>query len=123
LGCVDLHTAAKGVLGNAVRRLFGRPLLDESAWHPTDRRVARWYAWLMLAGYVATIGTFVIVLVPTGYRFLTGVLGRFFTHGSGFGELLDSGVFVGLNVAQILLIVALKTRDRRRTTSFQHVVG
>jgi hypothetical protein len=123
LGCVDLHTAARGVLGNAVRRLFGRPLLDESAWHPTDRRVARWYAWLMLAGYVATIGTFVIVLVPTGYRFLTGVLGRFFTHGSGFGELLDSGVFVGINVAQILLIVALKIRDRRRTTSFQHVVG
>jgi hypothetical protein len=123
LGCVDLHTAANGVLGNAVRRLFGRPLLDESSWHPTDRRVARWYAWLMLAGYLATIGTFVIVAVPTGYRFLSGVLGRFFTHGSGFGELLDSGVFVGLNVAQILVIVALKIRDRRPRTSFQHVVG
>ncbi|HEY3611754.1 MAG TPA: hypothetical protein VGL06_29945 [Pseudonocardiaceae bacterium] len=125
LGCVDLHTVAKGVLGNAVRRLLGRPLLDESSWHPTDRAVARWYAWLMLAGYLATIGTFVIVVVPTGYLFLSGVLGRFFNPGNSFGALLDSGIFVGLNVAQILLIVVLNIRDRRRrrTTSFQHVVG
>lgn len=123
LGCVDLHTVAKGVLGNAVRRLLGRPLSDESSWHPTDRAVARWYAWLMLAGYLATIGTFVIVVVPTGYLFLSGVLGRFFHPGNSFGALLDSGIFVGLNVAQILLIVALNIRDRRRTTNFQHVVG
>jgi len=31
---------------------------------------------------------------------------------AAFRELLDSGVFVGLNVAQILLIVALRMRDR-----------
>jgi hypothetical protein len=125
LGCVDLHTVAKGVLGNAFRRLTGRPVLDESGWHPTDRRVARWYAWFMFAGYVTTIGTLVIAVVPIAYRFLSGVLGRFFTHGSTFGDLLDSGLFVGINVAQILVIVTMTVRDRRRqpAASFQHVVG
>ncbi|HEX4705699.1 MAG TPA: hypothetical protein VH352_26510 [Pseudonocardiaceae bacterium] len=126
LGCVDLHTVAKGVLSNGFRRLTGRPVIDDSHWHPTDRRVARWYAWFMFAGYATTIGTFVIVVLPIAYRFLTGVLGRFFAHGNTFGGLLDSGLFLVLNLAQIVVIAAMTIRDRRRrstTTQFQHVVG
>ncbi|HKS49624.1 MAG TPA: hypothetical protein VJT49_31840 [Amycolatopsis sp.] len=126
LGCVDLHTAAKGVLRNAFRRLLGRPPLDESRWHPTDRRVARWYAWLMLAGYLATWAVFGVSVLPIAYRFLSGVLSRFTGSGTGFAGLLDSAVFVGLNVAQFVVIAVLVLRDRRRrreATPFQHVLA
>ncbi|WP_285618646.1 hypothetical protein [Actinoallomurus iriomotensis] len=117
LGCVDLHDVAKGVLRNAFRRSLGRPALDESSWHPTDRRVARWYAWLMLAGYLGTIVVFLVAVLPTAYHLFSGVLSRFFGGAATSGELLDSAVFVGLNLTQILLVVLLAGRDRRRKTT------
>lgn len=126
IGCVDLHTVSLGVLRNTWRRLTRRPTLDESAWHPTDRRVARWYAWFVLIGYVTTLLTFALAVVPIAYRFLSGVIGRFVTSGSTFAQLLDSGVFVGLNAAQVIVITALAVRDRRQraaATKLQHVVG
>lgn len=113
LGCDDLHGVTKGVLGNVVRRLTGRPPLDESAWHPTDRRVARWYAWLMVVGYAVTLGTFVAAALPVAYRFLTGVVGRLVTPGTPAGDLVDSGVALGLIVAQLAVIVVLVVRERR----------
>lgn len=118
LGCHDLHTVAKGVLGNAVRRLTGRPPVDESDWHPIDRRVARWYAWLMLIGYAVTLGTFVAAVGPVAYRFLTGTVGRLVTPGGSAGDVLDSGVALGLIVAQLAVIAVLIVRDRRA-----HLVG
>jgi hypothetical protein len=114
LGCVDLHNVAKSVLRNAFRRALGRSVLDESLWHPTDRRVGRWYAWLMLAGYLGTVVTFLVAVLPTAYHLFSGVLSRFFTDAATSGELLDSAVFVGLNLAQILLVAILAGRDRRR---------
>ncbi|MER5640571.1 hypothetical protein ABT095_26940 [Kitasatospora sp. NPDC002227] len=113
LGCVDLHTAARGTLRNAFRRWTRRPLEDPELWHPTDRRVARWYAWLMAGGYGLTAVTFLVVVLPVGLTFVVGVLGRYNGHGSTAG-LIDSTVLLVLNVAQLTAVGWLAHRDRRR---------
>ncbi|WP_031163455.1 hypothetical protein [Streptosporangium roseum] len=116
LGCVDLHDTAKQYLRNRVNRLLGRTghLVDESGWHETDRRTARWYSWLIVVGYAVSIGSFALAAVPIGYRMLVGVLGRFTGGGEvGWEELLDSAVFSGLVVLQFVIIAWLMIRDRR----------
>lgn len=113
LGCVDLHRTSKGVLRNTVRRWTGRPLEDESLWHPTDRRVARWYAWLMVAGYAFSITMFAVVALPVALRVLTGVFGRFGAGGS-VGGLVDSTVLLVVNVSQLVAVALLARRDRLR---------
>jgi len=113
LHCHDLHGTASGLLRNAVRRVLGRPLMDESAWHPSDRRAARWYVWLMLAGYALTIVLFAEVAVPVGYRFIAGVFDRFTGHAQ-LGPLLDSVLLLALTVGQLLAAGVVAARDRRR---------
>jgi hypothetical protein len=73
LGCVDLDTVTRGVLRNRLNRLLRRPdrLVDEEPWHPRDRRVARWYAPLHVAGYTASIVTLVVVIIPLSWRFFS----------------------------------------------------
>ncbi|GII77353.1 hypothetical protein Sru01_23350 [Sphaerisporangium rufum] len=126
LGCVDLHATAKGMLANRVNRLLGRPgrLVDESAWHPVDRRVARWYSWLIVAGYAVSLTTFVLAVVPIVYRMAAGVLGRFTGGGASVPELLDSAVFTGFVAAQLAVLGWLAIRDRhRRRPAPRHVIA
>lgn len=126
IGTIDLQTTARRTLRNRVNRLLGRHdrVLDESRWHPRDRAVARWYSWLLLVGYAVSIGTLVLAVAPTAYRFLSGVFARFGGTGTSAGELTDSVVFLALNLIQAVAIAALVIRDRRRrppTTS--HVLS
>jgi hypothetical protein len=66
LRCVDLHTTTKEYLANRVRGLLRRPPRhDEDRWHPRDRQVARWYAYLFGVGYLVTIGMLVWIGIPT----------------------------------------------------------
>ncbi|MDQ3932397.1 MAG: hypothetical protein M3252_06130 [Actinomycetota bacterium] len=53
--CLDLHTTTRQLLANRANRLLGRHhrLVNENDWHPRDRRAARWYAPLLVAGYLA----------------------------------------------------------------------
>jgi len=127
LGCVDLHSTARRTLRNRFNRLLGRHdrLLDESTWHPADRRAARWYSWLMVAGYTLTIVMLVIAVVPTAVRFLSGVFSRFVVDATGV-ELLDTGVFLAINVAQIAIVAVLSVRRRRqrkREPELRHLVS
>lgn len=128
LGCVDLHAAAVGTLGNRLDRLRGRPArTDPGRWHPTDRRVARWYSWLVLVGYGFTLGTLVLAVVPVLWRTAVGVLGRF-TPGEdpGTGQLLDSIVLLVLTAAQIGASLWIGARERRRArsaTALRHVIA
>jgi hypothetical protein len=116
LGCHDLQSAARGVLRNRVNRLLGRTdrLLDESQWHPRDLRAARWYSWLLPAGYAFSIGTLLLAGIPTAVRFISGVFGRFGGGGASGAELADSAGFLALNLAQLGAVAALVIRDRRR---------
>jgi hypothetical protein len=117
LGCVDLHTTATRMLRNRVNRLLGRRdrLVDETDWHPVDRRAARWYSWLIVAGYTMSIGTLVLAGLPILYEFTSGVLARF-SGGAGVSpqQQLDAIVFGTAALLQILVFGWLMVRDRRR---------
>jgi hypothetical protein len=126
LGCVDLHTTAMRMVRNRVNRLFGRHhrLLDESTWHPVDRRAARWYSWLVGVGYAISFGTLVLVGAPT-VVYIVGALARRFTDGrhDTWGKLLDSSVvlaFLTLQLAAVGLVVLKERRGRRR---LDHVIA
>ncbi|GAA2829202.1 hypothetical protein RMN57_03635 [Kitasatospora sp. CM 4170] len=116
LGCVNLHAAATDVLRNAARRATGRPPLDLSAHHPVDRRVARWYAWLMLVGYAFTLTMFAGVVVPTAYRMLHDMWLRLTGQASLAGRL-DSLALMLLSLAQTAAVVVLAARERRAARS------
>ncbi|MEV7966535.1 hypothetical protein AB0O34_11205 [Sphaerisporangium sp. NPDC088356] len=127
LGCVDLHTTAKRMLSNRVNRLLGRRhrLHDEADWHPVDRRVARWYSWLIVVGYTVSLTTFVAAVVPVVYQMFTGVLSRFTGGGATWAELLDSIVFAGFILVQLAVLgwMALRDRYRRREQRLYHVIA
>ncbi|APU15884.1 hypothetical protein [Actinoalloteichus fjordicus] len=127
LGCVDLHGAARRMLGNRVNRLLGRRdrILDESTLHPVDRHAARWYAWLVVGGYTVSLTTFVLAGAPVLYRIATGVLGRFGGDAPS-AELLDSFVFACLVLIQAVLLGWLMLRDRRQARAARptrHVIA
>lgn len=127
LGCVDLHGTAMRVLRNRVNRLLGRRhrLVDESDRHPVDRRVARWYSWLIVAGYTVSLTTFAVAIAPIVYRMFAGVIGRFTGHGASWPELLDSLVFCGFILGQLIVLAWVSVRDRRRARAqrLDHVIA
>ena len=117
LGCFDLHNVAWLTLRNRVYRwlrLTDR-VLDESAWHPVDRRAARWYSLLLVVGYALSGATLALAVVPTAYTFLSGVLARLVEGGPDAGPAhLDAAVFLALNLAQFVAIGVLAVRDHMR---------
>lgn len=113
-GCVDLQSTARTVLRNRVNRLIRRPdrIVDESVFHPRDRSVARWYSWLILLGYSALVVTLVVAVLPVAYRVLSRVFARFVDSGVSTLSILDSVVFLSLNLAQLVVIFWLAHRER-----------
>ncbi|MFD4669776.1 hypothetical protein ACFWNN_08575 [Lentzea sp. NPDC058450] len=125
LGCVDLHGAAIQIFRNRLRRLFGRPETDEELLHPVDRKVGRWYSWLVVVGYTASLTTFVLAGAPVLYRFVTGVIGRLTGDGVPTAQLLDSIVFGAVALAQCAVLGWLMVRERvkaRRDRRLHHVI-
>lgn len=125
LGCVDLHGAARQIVRNRFRRVFGRSETDESLLHPVDRQVARWYSWLFVVGYTASLTTFVLAGAPVAYRFATGVISRITSDGVPTPLLLDSIVFGGVAIAQCAVLGWLMVRERvqtRRDRRLHHVI-
>jgi hypothetical protein len=117
LGCVDLHTVTRQYLGNAVNRRLGRGhrLVPEDTWHPRDRRVARWYAPLVVAGYGLAIGLLVLVMLPIAWTFFSAAVGRVFLGEAASGaQFWDAAVLLALNVGQLVLAAVLALRERRR---------
>jgi hypothetical protein len=111
--CVDLSTVARQMLRNRFRRLLrtGQAPADETQWHPRDRAVARWYSWLMLAGYGFSLGSLVVV-VPAARRMVSLCIAEF-RAGQPAHEA-DACVFLALNVAQVIVIASLMVRERSR---------
>jgi hypothetical protein len=112
--CIDLRTVARQMLRNRFQRLLrpGQAPADESRWHPRDRAVARWYSWLMLAGYAFSIGSLLVIVVPAVSRMASLCIDAF-RAGQPAREA-DVCVFIALNVAQVAVIGYLMLRDRRR---------
>ncbi|KWV31820.1 hypothetical protein [Micromonospora rifamycinica] len=118
LGTVDLHGSASVLLRHRFRRLTGRPGLDRQVarLHPTDRRTARWYSWLMVAGYAATLATLAFAIVPAGIHFFVEAVAELDGR-HGVDNLVDSAVVLVLSAAELAFVgyLALRTRRRART--------
>jgi hypothetical protein len=126
LGCVDLHTTARRTLRNRFARVFRRwdQVVDETDWHPVDRSVARWYSWLIVVGYSISTATFVVAVAPAVYRMFAGALSRLSGSGTPWAELVDSSVFLSMNLLQIVIILWLVARERReRRAQLRHVIA
>jgi hypothetical protein len=97
LGCNDLQATARQMMWNRLWRFLRRParLADEAAWTPRDASAARWYSWLMVAGYGWLLAIIALVLVPTAVR-----LTRQAVH-----DLVQAGST--LRAADVLLFIAL----------------
>jgi len=118
-GCNDLDACARDVIANTVNRLLGRRdrLRDESRWHPTDRRAARWYAPLIVIGYAAMLWLLVLVGLPITWRFLSTAVDRVLRGASATGPFWDSAVLLTLTVTQLAIALALAVRERHRQRS------
>jgi len=117
LGCVDLQGTARIVLRDRLRRALRRPVSpdDRTGAHPRDLAVARWYSWLLLAGWTASIAILIAGVIPAATRVLATVSGRFADSGPhSTADLADSIVFVLLNVAQLIILAVFIRRDRNR---------
>ena len=114
LGCLDLQAAARRILANRVRRLLRRAPADESLLHPRDLAVGRWYSWLMLAGYVFSLTTLAVAIIPVTWQILVITFERFIHGGQSWWHIADSAIFLVLNLAQIVIILVVVLRSRRR---------
>jgi hypothetical protein len=112
LGCVDLQAAARLIIMNRLRLLLRRPLADQSGLHPRDLAVGRWYSWLIPAGYAFSLSILALGTIPPAVRLLAEAVSRLAHHGQPLGEIIDSAAFLGLNLIQLVIIVALITRLR-----------
>jgi hypothetical protein len=116
LGCIDLQGTAREVLRERLGRALRRPLAPDgrASRHPRDLAVARWYSWLLLVGWAASIAVLIAGIIPAASHVLLTVGDRF--TGSGphsAAELADSVVFVLINLAQLVMLAALVRRERR----------
>jgi hypothetical protein len=129
LGCVDLQKTARAILKNRWNHLRGRPaaLVDPETWHPQDRRIGRWYSWLLLVGWTFSLAMLGLVVVPLGYHVLSTVLGRLgHPSGQSLAGLTDSVLFLLINAAQLAAIWWIVRRDRARTAAaprYEHVLS
>ncbi len=116
LHCVDLQQTTRQYLWNRVYRLFGRTdkLQDEEEWHPRDRQVARWYVYFFVAGYLFTIGTFLIAGLPAALRIFGLLVVRLFTHAAFNLDFWDSCVFLLLNGLQLGIVAWIYWREVRQ---------
>jgi hypothetical protein len=115
-GCTDLHGAAKSRVRGWVRALLRRPAPpagEEFSDH--DLAAARWYAPLMVAGYGLSLGTLLLVGLPTAVRFWTTVAHRLNgAQPQSLGTTLDTIFFICLSAAELGLLAYVTIRDLRR---------
>lgn len=116
LGNVDLHGVALRTLRNRLWRLLRRPgrVRDLGGAHPVDLKAARWYAWLVLAGYTVSLATTLFALLPVFVDMTAGSIHRFASGDAGVLRLLDAIGFLVLLLTQMLVPLGIALRDRAR---------
>jgi hypothetical protein len=116
LGCVDLQGTARRVLRHRLGRALRRPIPPDhhANPHPRDLAVARWYSWLLLVGWTASIAVFIAGVVPAAAHVFATVGGRFFgSQAHSAAGLADSVTFMLLNLTQLAILALLIRRERR----------
>jgi hypothetical protein len=114
LGCNDLQAAAKQVLHDRARRLLRRPP-GQATMIATGRElaIARWYSWLMLAGYAFLAAMLVSTAVPVAIR-LTELAAHELIVARSPLHAADALGFLALNSWEPMLAAALALRTLRR---------
>ncbi|WP_333768272.1 hypothetical protein [Streptomyces sp. IBSBF 2435] len=117
LGCNDLQTVARQQLRNRFVRLIRRPerAVEESGWTDRDREVARWYSWLMVAGYAFLTTTLLTAVIPTGIKVTRMAVHKLHANLSP-ANVTDVVVFLILNFGELFLAGFLAARSWRRRT-------
>ena len=115
MGCNDLQTTAREMLRNHVNRALRRRdrLADESQWYPRDRSVARWYCWLMAAGYVILSAVFISTALPVGIHVTELAVHEIITR--SLVKIFDAGIFLVLNFWEPVLAAFLAVLAYRRS--------
>jgi hypothetical protein len=115
LGCIDLHATSRQWLANRMNLALGRSarVVDETTWHPNDRRAARWYGPLMLVGYGAAAIMAALVALPLAWHLFGGAARALFSSDAGGAELWDAGVLFAISAIHLALAGALARRERR----------
>ncbi|GAA2997317.1 hypothetical protein [Actinokineospora diospyrosa] len=114
LGCNDLQTVAGQMLRLKVAKLLRRNStpVDESSWHPRDREVARWYVWLLVAGYAFLALSGLFALVPAAAHVVQVIATRLSGGPTALG-LLDAALFLVLTIGPVIAAAVLAYRSRR----------
>jgi len=114
LGCNDLQAAAKQVLTDRARRLLRRPA-GQAAGTATGRElaVARWYSWLMVAGYACLAAMLVTTAAPVAVR-LTELAAHELITAHSVLRAADALGFLALNSWEPMLAAALALRALHR---------
>ncbi|MGW4562200.1 hypothetical protein ACWEN3_07215 [Streptomyces sp. NPDC004561] len=117
LGCNDLQTTARQMLRNRLMRLLRKPerMVDERTWGERDRQIARWYSWLMVAGYVCLTVTLLTAAIPTGIRLTEVAVHKLDTDFSP-ANAADVLTFLVLNFWEPVFAAYLAFRAWRRRT-------
>ena len=115
LGCNDLQGASRGYLANRVKTVLGRrsQLVPAETWTPRDVAVARWYSWLMVAGYGLLTFLIATVMAPTAVRIVEIVVDEL-RHQRTLLSAADLVVFLILNFSELVLAAYLAARSYRR---------
>lgn len=115
MGCNDLQTVARQRLQNGMVHILGRPdrKVHPDTWHPKDRSAARWYVWLMVAGYGFLGGTLIFAGLPAAISVTELALSKLGTHHSLL-NICDVLLFLVLNFGEIALAGFLAARAYRR---------
>jgi hypothetical protein len=112
LGCRELWR----VNSLELRRMFGRlsePQAAElHAAHPRDRRVARWFRWLSVAGLAAAAGYFAAVFVPALWTLLGWIVESLSDAAPTSGRFWQSAVFAVLSLLPVTLLIGVAVRER-----------
>jgi|HubBroStandDraft_1064217.scaffolds.fasta_scaffold20648_2 hypothetical protein len=114
--CTDLHGAAKDRLRTWRGAILRRPVppADEQ-WSDRDLAAARWFAPLMVVGYGVSLGTLILVGIPTAVRFWSIVVDRF--DGSQpltIGGAIDTVCFMIISLTELSILAYVTIRDLRR---------
>jgi hypothetical protein len=115
-GCADLHGAAKHRLRTWLRAALRRKAMPaDDEWSDHDLAAARWFAPVMVAGYGLSLGTLVLVGVPTAVLFWTTVWHRL--NGSQpqtVWGVVDTVFFILMSLTEFGLLGYVTIRDLRR---------
>jgi hypothetical protein len=125
LNCHDLHDASTALLRNRIRRALGRTrrIPDEDQWTEHDRRVAAFYGPFVVLGILVMMLIVIFGSFPVAHQYFATIT-RDLPNGPLSAHFWDGLVSLSLNAAQIVALVVLSRRKRRKPAGLRpHVLA